>query len=135
MFSLKGKTALVTGATQGIGFEIARLFSAQGAKVFINGAKSEEKCAEASGKIPDSIPICADLTKKEERETLFKKTGGVDILVLNASIQYKHAWDEFTDCGIAFGKNRAAVFKNGNIIKTTDPEKAIELLINIIKDI
>lgn len=39
------------------------------------------------------------------------------------------------DCGIAFGKNRAAVFKNGNIIKTTDPEKAIELLINIIKDI
>ena len=76
MFEQKGKTALVTGATQGIGFEIAKLLSAQGAKVFINGAKSEKKCIDASGKIPNSIPVCADLTKKEEREALFKKTGG-----------------------------------------------------------
>lgn len=97
MFEQKGKTALVTGATQGIGFEIAKLLSARGAKVFINGAKSEKKCIDASGKIPNSIPVCADLTKKEEREALFKKTGGVDILVLNASIQYKRAWDEFTE--------------------------------------
>ena len=40
MFDLSGKTALVTGATQGIGFEIARLLAERGAKVFVNGASS-----------------------------------------------------------------------------------------------
>lgn len=97
MFDLSGKTALVTGATQGIGFEIARLLAERGAKVFVNGASSEEKCRAASEKIPNSVPVRADLTKKEEREALFEKTGGVDILVLNASIQYKRKWDEFTE--------------------------------------
>lgn len=97
MFDLSGKTALVTGATQGIGFEIARLLAERGAKVFVNGASSEEKCRAASEKIPNSVPVRADLTKKEEREALFEKTGGVDILVLNASIQYKRKWNEFTE--------------------------------------
>ncbi len=97
MFDLSGKTALVTGATQGIGFEIARLLAERGAKVFVNGASSGEKCGAASKKIPNSVPVRADLTKKEEREALFEKTGGVDILVLNASIQYKRKWDEFTE--------------------------------------
>ena len=44
MFDLTGKTALVTGSTQGIGFEIASLLSKQGAKVFVSGAESLEKC-------------------------------------------------------------------------------------------
>lgn len=97
MFDLSGKTALVTGATQGIGFEIARLLAERGAKVFVNGASSEEKCRAACERIPNSVPVRADLTKKEEREALFEKTGGVDILVLNASIQYKCKWNEFTE--------------------------------------
>lgn len=97
MFDLKGKTALVTGATQGIGFEIARLLASRGAKVFINGASSDEKCRAASEKIPNSTPVRADLTNAAERATLYEKTGGVDILVLNASVQYKRAWDGFTE--------------------------------------
>ncbi len=96
MFDFTGKTALVTGSTQGIGFEIARLLAQQGAKVFVSGASSEEKCVRASKKIPGSVPVRADLLKDEELEGLYEKTGDVDILVLNASIQYKRNWEDFT---------------------------------------
>ncbi len=97
MFDLTGKTALVTGATQGIGFAIAKTLAEHGAKVFVNGATSEEKCKKASEKIENSVPIRADLTKRDEIDTLYKTTGDVDILILNASIQYKRKWDEYTD--------------------------------------
>lgn len=97
MFDLTGKTALVTGATQGIGFEIAKLLANKGAKVFVNGASSEEKCKKACELIPGSVPVRADLTKKEDREALFEKTGDIDILVLNASVQYKRKWNEFSE--------------------------------------
>ena len=96
MFDLKGRTALVTGSTQGIGFEIARLLSKQDAKVFVTGAESKEKCIIASEKIPNSVPVKADLLLPEEIDKLYEETGDVDILVLNASIQYKRKWDEFT---------------------------------------
>ena len=103
MFDLTGKTALVTGSTQGIGFEIARLLSEKGAKVFINGAKSNEKCIKASRQIPNSVPVRANLLNPEDIEKLYKQTGDVDILVLNAS-------------NIKFGKfdlNLAIVLKHG----------------------
>lgn len=96
MFDLKGKTALVTGSTQGIGFEIARLLAERGAKVFVSGASSMEKCVAASEKIPNSVPVKANLLNFEDIDKLYKETGDVDILVLNASIQYKRKWDEFT---------------------------------------
>lgn len=97
MFDLSGKTALVTGATQGIGFAIAKILSEHGAKVFVNGASSAEKCQKAAEQIANSVPVQADLLKKDDLNRLYETTGGVDILVLNASIQYKRAWDKFTD--------------------------------------
>ncbi|MDY3929344.1 MAG: SDR family oxidoreductase [Clostridia bacterium] len=97
MFDLTGKTALVTGSTQGIGFEIAKILSEHGAKVFVNGSKSIEKCRYACEKIPNSIPVRANLLNADEIDKLYHETGDVDILVLNASIQYKRKWDEFTD--------------------------------------
>ena len=96
MFDLTGKTALVTGSTQGIGFEIAKLLAQSGAKVFVSGAESIEKCKKASGKIPGSVPVLANLLKTDDIDRLYEETGDVDILVLNASIQYKRKWDEFS---------------------------------------
>ncbi|MBQ9112596.1 MAG: SDR family oxidoreductase [Clostridia bacterium] len=97
MFDLTGKTALVTGSTQGIGFEIARILSEHGAKVFITGADSVEKCLRACEKIPNSYPIRANLLKTEDIDRMYEESGDIDILVLNASIQYKKAWDEFSE--------------------------------------
>lgn len=97
MFDLKGKVALVTGSTQGIGLEIARALSAHGARVFINGASSIEKCRAVCESIPNSHPVLADLTRVEDIERMYTETGDVDILVLNASIQFKRQWDAFTE--------------------------------------
>ena len=96
MFDLTGKRALVTGSTQGIGFEIAKMLAEHGATVYIHGAHNALKCVDAAGKIAGSIPVLANLLFVEEIDALYEKTGGVDILVLNASIQHKRKWDEFT---------------------------------------
>ncbi len=97
MFDLTGKTALVTGSTQGIGFDIAKTLAAHGAKVFIHGATSLEKCERACAKIEGSVPVVANLCHTEEVDALYNVTGDVDILVLNASVQYKRTWNEFSD--------------------------------------
>lgn len=96
MFDLKGKTAIVTGSTQGIGFDIAKLLAEHGAKVFVCGISNAEKCKNAASKIPGASIALADLTHPDCAEVLYEQTGDVDILVLNASVQYKRNWDEFT---------------------------------------
>ena len=96
MFNLKGKKALITGSTQGIGFSIAKVLAKQGATVFIHGATSIEKCRAAAEKIGGCIPVCQSLTDKDGADKLYETVGDIDILVLNASIQYRKAWDEIT---------------------------------------
>ena len=96
MFNLNGKKALVTGSTQGIGFAIAKSLAEYGATVYVHGATSMEKCIAASSKITGSIPVCQSLTEKGGADKLYQMVGDVDILVLNASIQYRKAWDEIT---------------------------------------
>ena len=94
---LKGKVALVTGSTSGIGLGIARSLTAQGADIVMNGfgdAAAIEKLRqglETEFKVR-AIYSGADMSKPAEIETMIKDTaakfGGVDILVNNAGIQY-----------------------------------------------
>lgn len=94
MFDLNGKIALVTGSSQGIGFAIAECLTGQGAKVFVHGS-DEEKCKNAAAKI-GAEPVVVDLSEPGAAEKLYDKTSEVDILILNASVQFKKPWDEIT---------------------------------------
>ncbi|QWU16157.1 3-oxoacyl-[acyl-carrier protein] reductase [Paenibacillus sophorae] len=92
--NLVGKVALVTGASRGMGREIAENLARHGAKVVVNYASSPGKAEEVVAGIKqqggEAIAIQADISKVAEVESLFKKTleayGQVDILVNNAGI-------------------------------------------------
>lgn len=96
MFDLTGKKALVTGSTQGIGLAIAKTLASYGAKVFINGATSYEKCEKAAKEIENCEIALQDLSEENCADKIYAMTGDVDILVLNASIQYRKGWAEIT---------------------------------------
>ena len=89
MFDLSGKTALVTGATGGIGGDIARALHAQGAKVAISGTRRDVLNALAA-ELGGAPVLPCDLANKEQVETLVpdaeKALGQLDILVANAGI-------------------------------------------------
>ena len=96
MFELKGKRALITGSTQGIGFSLAKALTEAGATVWINGT-NEEKAKRAAQGIPGAQIALCDLSLPDCADRLYQKTGDVDILILNASIQYRRAWNRITD--------------------------------------
>jgi len=93
LFSLEGRTAVITGSSRGIGRAIAEEFAAHGANVVISSRKAPacEDVAEAinargAGK---AIAVPASISEKAELEALVAKTreafGGVDICVCNAA--------------------------------------------------
>jgi len=89
MFNLTGKTALVTGATGGIGGAIARALHAQGAKVAISGTRREALDA-LSAELGSAVVLPCDLADKTAVEALVPSAeqalGQLDILVANAGI-------------------------------------------------
>lgn len=97
MFDLKGKRALVTGSTQGIGKAVASILAQYGATVIVHGSSSLEKCKKAAGEMEGTLETAvADLSQADCAGRLYEQTGDVDILVLNASVQFRRAWDEIT---------------------------------------
>ena len=97
---LKGKTALVTGSTSGIGLGIAKALAQQGANIVLNGfgdAKGPQAEVEALGVA--SAYHGADMSKPSEIEDMMKfaasKFGRVDVLVNNAGIQHVAKVEDF----------------------------------------
>jgi NAD(P)-dependent dehydrogenase (short-subunit alcohol dehydrogenase family) len=83
---LKGKRALVTGSTAGIGFAIARLLAREGAFVYVNG-RTEERVNKAVGEIEGKVDgVAADLSTEEGAKKLFSRVEHLDILVNNLGI-------------------------------------------------
>lgn len=90
MFDLSNKTALVTGATGGIGEAIAKTLHAQGATVAISGTR-QEKLEEVAAKLGDRVHVTpCNLSDRTEVAALAGKAeeamGKLDILVNNAGI-------------------------------------------------
>ena len=94
MSDLKGKVAVVTGASKGIGAEIARALAAQGASVVVNYASAKDGADKVVADISKSggkaIAVKADVAKSAEVKQLFAETkkayGRVDVLVNNAGV-------------------------------------------------
>jgi NAD(P)-dependent dehydrogenase (short-subunit alcohol dehydrogenase family) len=111
MSVLNGKVALVTGASRGIGAEIARRFGAAGAAVAVaarttDGAPAafpgtiDQTVAEISRAGGTAVAIAADLSKPEDRTRLVEETtarlGAPDILVSNAAVTWFTRVEDFT---------------------------------------
>ena len=124
---LKGKTAIVTGSTSGIGLAIAKAFAAEGANIVINGLGPEDEIAKTVAdvaKLGSKVTYNgANMLKGDEIAAMVAKTekdfGGVDILVNNAGIQHVcpiesfpiEKWDQILAINLssAFHSMRAAV--------------------------
>ncbi|HEY3636913.1 MAG TPA: 3-oxoacyl-[acyl-carrier-protein] reductase [Rhizomicrobium sp.] len=138
MFDLTGRTALVTGASGGIGCEIARALHAQGATVVLSGTRAAALDALKSELASRAHAVTCDLHNPESVDALIKnaeaEAGKIDILVNNAGITRDNLflrmkdseWDEViaVDLTAAFRLSRAALrgmMKNrwGRIINIT----------------
>jgi len=108
---LIGRTALVTGASRGIGLAIAQRFAAEGASVAVTARTVEpgsnpmegsltETVAKITGAGGQAVAIPADLSRPEERERLVLETeatvGRVEILVNNAAVSWYMPVASFT---------------------------------------
>ena len=97
---LKGKTALVTGSTSGIGLGIAKALAAQGANIVLNGfGDAEGPKAEIAALGVQVVYHGADMSKPAEIEAMVRaceaEFGAVDILVNNAGIQHVAKIEDF----------------------------------------
>jgi len=94
MSKLKGKVAIVTGASKGIGAAIAKGLGAQGAAVVVNYASDESGAervvAEISSKGGKAVAVQGDIAKASDVQRIFAETkkafGSVDVLVNNAGV-------------------------------------------------
>ena len=91
------KRVLITGSTQGIGKALAMAFVKAGDHVCVHCSKDIEKAERVRKEIGAHQAVVCDLSNMDEVNGLYAKTGAVDCLILNASVQYKELWQEITD--------------------------------------
>lgn len=139
LFDLKGKTALVTGGSRGLGLQLAQALGEAGARVMLSARKADEleqAVAELQAAGIDARWVAADCAKDADIQRLASETlqrmGDVDILVNNAGAAWGapaedhpvEAWDKVMNLNIrgyfllsqAIGKHSMIPRKSGRII-------------------
>ncbi len=101
LFSLRGRTALITGGSRGLGLAMAQGFLEAGARIAIC-ARSEEALRQAAATLGGDVrSYPADLTVRAQTEELARRVledfGGVDILVHNAGMNLPEPLETITD--------------------------------------
>ncbi|QNK74121.1 SDR family oxidoreductase [Variovorax sp. PAMC28562] len=105
LFSLKGRTALITGGSRGIGRMIAEGYLAQGARVYISARKAAacDQTAKELSAFGTCISLPADVSTLAGAQALVaayaKHEGSLDILVNNAGAAWGAPYDEFPESG------------------------------------
>ncbi|GEC35452.1 3-ketoacyl-ACP reductase [Sinorhizobium fredii USDA 205] len=136
LFDLKGRRALVTGSSQGIGLALARGLADAGAEVVLNG-RDEAKLADAAGRIPDAKKLAFDATDHEAVRSAVDgfeaEVGPIDILVNNAGMQHRTPLEDFP--ADAFEKllrtNISTVFNVGQAVARHMIKRRAGKIINI----
>jgi len=104
LFNLKGKTALITGGSQGIGKAISMALAENGADIVINYRSNKELALQTEKEIKGMGVNCHlfayDIAQVDSVEKIYsflqEKGIEVDILVLDASLQIRNSWDQVT---------------------------------------
>lgn len=105
LFSLKGRTALITGGSRGIGRMIAEGFLAQGARVYISARKAAacDQTAKELSAFGHCVSLPADVSTLEGAQALVdayaRHEGSLDILVNNAGAAWGAPYEEFPESG------------------------------------
>jgi len=105
LFSLKGRTALITGGSRGIGRMIAHAYLVQGARVYVS-ARDADNCKQTAAELSEFgeiIALPADVSSLEGVNTLVRSIAereqALDILVNNAGTAWGAPYDEFPEAG------------------------------------
>ena len=119
LFSIKGKSALITGGSRGIGLMMAKGYVQAGAKVYISSRKADvcREVAEELSKEGTCLALPADLTKDEDLEALGdqlkEKEEKLDVLINNAGKGWEASFETFPEIGwdSVLNINVKAIFK------------------------
>ena len=99
MFDLSGQTALVTGSSAGLGFEMAKAFAERGARVIVN-SRSEERATEAAARIGEAAtPLAFDATDADAVTDAIARIEAekpLSILVNNAGVRNRKSYFDYT---------------------------------------
>ena len=141
MQPLKGKKAVVTGSSRGIGRGCALTLAKYGADVVVTYVASQEKSEDVTKEIKnlgrESFAVKVDVSKENEVKSLFKKTfnkfGGIDVLVNNAGIhQHLKTWElSLKDWENVINTNLTGVFLCSKEAVTHMKERKSGSIINI----
>lgn len=102
MTDLRGRFALVTGSTRGIGWAITQALAKAGARVAVHGIEPGEAAARAAGLAPGTPTSTADLMRQDGVAQLARDIGAApDILVICAAIEHLADWSQLMQSQIA----------------------------------